>query len=450
MAFDYAMWLLLLIIIGAATQCWMWVMWYSIIFFIECGMLYCYIGLGHHPGHLAESSPRDCCHRGMAALANPSNEKKDIIRRLWTFGAWKTLGTTILLTIYWLAPAGYSCDLNGGGLCTNGQVSMAGWNSCTRANFMETATNDCAIDSSRVDMIYHPRGSFPYNDQPFSSSGIYAFCYMDQYWALPTDERIVRAYEIDSNGDITCVESNSGYVSLPSCNGASPASPLECSPPGDPYPDPTYGVLITSGMTGTWRNTTTQLRACPGNMASTEVAMTPSGLMVPLDGNGHAIPSFAGYTSDQYILRPGRPFLICPACLWYWMTQVAGTSSFPYNGWARTDPIRSTCLSGWLEDETEPPAYSNPTSQLCAYCPPRVEAMDRINNIDPGPSWITSLMVGMNYSTEAISAFYWAATIRAFILQGMWFFAFLVITKTHSVPFPGLPCCPSSPPPPLT
>lgn len=289
---------------------------------------------------------------------------------------------------------------------------------------------NCKPRTGQQGTIYHPEGDFPFNGNQFSLTGLYAFCMMDQTWALPTENRVVIGHLFDdSTGFVECSPGPAdpyGVLSLPGCNGV-------C---GGSYPDPTYGVRVPGGegvlLPNNLSNETAHLAACPGN-TDNAMPFTPDGRPDPMGPDGKYPASFGGVESSQYQYRPGAPNSICPACLWYWMTNIAGTKNKPYN--PNLDPRMVAnglyrCVEGWDGSSTTPPGYAGPQTAMCLFCPPRSEpyAVGARGNLN---GFSDALLAGMLYTDVAIMTFFWFATIRVYFLQGIWLVTYMIICQVH-------------------
>lgn len=424
-----------MVAVAASTQCWWWFLCYFFIFILDGIMAVDYVSETKRPHYHPSSSTT---HNSSNYEKMKTSAQLRDARKTYTF--FKLLPVSLMLNILWIAPMGFYCDIDGWGWCP-ASVSLAGWNSCTAAApnnvfAYQPTTGSClptAMTTAQYGTVYHPAGRFPYGGNGFQSTGLYSFCAMDQQWALPTTSRVVRGYPLKEDHYIDCdTESPTAVnvVSIPGCNGNL------CR---NAYPDPTWGLVVPNKennqpLTFDTANQTRHLQSCPGN-SDQPMPFTPNGYPVPLGQDGHPISPYGGYVSSEYVNRPGRPFAICPACLWFWMTRIAGTINAPYN--PNTDPRMvatglNRCVAGWnpQSPSTPPPAYSGPMPELCTFCPPRTEPYE--NTVNGNRNGFSNAMLsGMLYTKDAIITFFWFATIRTYILQLIWFFAYRIICKIH-------------------
>jgi hypothetical protein len=438
---DIACWIVCLTGVFWSTRCGMWGLLDTIIF------LFC-LGLGFPLlGVRAPKKP-------------PLQEYDEFIKEVGGrnrryISSWICLWIFCLL-FAWLPAYQFYCD-KFGGECMFAQ-SLANANSCTKADFSYAPiTNTCnrtyasssgtgtvAFTAAQLaQQAYHPLGHFPSRTskdyqlctansqdcQPFyTTGGIYAFCYMDQHWALPTRSRNVPGYLLGADGDIddSCTPTAPGIVSLEGCNGA---------PCDNAYPDPTLGVNMQEATTRTLSNETINLRSCPGNTYTDVLVFAASGIPVPLSPlTGRPLATTAATAN-----RTGRPLPICPVCLWYWMTQVAGTPDAPYsNTYMEISGILSTCLPGWTGGTQPTGRYvwignNYIDAWFCNYCPTRTQALPAPAEIHNGAAG--TLLTNMQYDDTSITAYFWFTTVRTFIFPAVWIAAWYVVSR-RSIPLP--------------
>lgn len=345
--------------------------------------------------HEQESSPFD-------------DNLTDVRETLREMRPWRLLLLTAGI-LCWLRSYYLWCDTNGG-KCL-GITFLANANSCFNGQFTPGSGTSCnpLFDPQKAQTV-HPGGVFPVLGQYFTLTPPvpqqWAFCYLDQTWAYPlsNDSLWINTYQSKPNLQLNCNnQTRAGSISIPECN----------SSPGcwGAYPSPAYGLNVKNLLTNPLNKLSTNLTTgglCPG-VLSVPSLRNEDGTIVPrgIDGNLIINPK------KKYKVVQGTPVPICPTCLWYFRTQVAGTPDNPYK-----DPSMFTIIEQCQGTGAYTAPQGNPilgnyaliSNPLCYFCPAR-------NGSQRWESVPESLMfANENYGQGETTASFWLQTTYVFFV----------------------------------
>jgi hypothetical protein len=344
--------------------------------------------------------------------------------------------------LIWLRASQIQCDVLGGN-CLSLVRSMANQNSCYSSPgvdaFTKTESQQCIPSTSwnpAQAKTYHPRGSFPLTNNEGGQSyyeleGIYAFCYLDQHWGASKDDNLdyVKQYSYNSQeGEINCnqetLSPTTSSVPLPGCN-----TETVCY---NSYPSPGYGVKLSSTThLGSQTSNQTSGEMCPGIIQQPGYWLQ-NGDPVPINSDGTPVRPYknqGGPGQPPYRVTQRRPRPLCPLCLWYWMSQVAGTEAQPYYDPQTMALLVSQCFG--LPQAQE--AISGPSGAYmqggvpllpitCSWCPGRSSQLPERE--------VFSIFDNENYDPINVQAVFWLTTLGVFFLPLGWLILFYILTST--------------------
>ena len=356
-----------------------------------------------------------------ATPADPMESLADVRKSIWSMWPERIL-IFVIGFVMWCRAFNMWCDTNGGNCM--GFVSLANANSCSKGTFdLDNDGETCLIQKADQRLVYHPKGVFPTGDAYYTDVGHYAFCYLNQTWAYPrsNQEILLNVFTLQSNGQIACTTpTQTGSVIISNCNSD---TTIGCTSKG--YPSDAYGLRLFPSLSPPLNIYTTNqssAQICPGldaivNPLLQDGSMVPVNLSAPWPSY---VPSYRGQTSYNWVM--GRPKPICPICLWYFMTQVAGTPGSPYKDESMRQIIEQ-CI-GSYDFPTQGPYYSTVNTITCAWCPAR----NSYQTANPSPSFYAD----ENYSPEATTTVFWTSTTYLMFIPFLFYIGvWLILNHVH-------------------
>jgi hypothetical protein len=353
-----------------------------------------------------------------SSVKGPQPEK---VKQILWGRVWQKLTIFVIGGVWiWLRAFMLKCDGLGEGQCIFGFTSLASQSSCWSGEFsLNPATGQCesalpkftSLEQART---YNPVGQFPKNGQYYTKSAFWGYCYMDQHWGIDlTNQTGVQAYHLNNDDLIDCDNPYTSPLSvpIPGCNGPLCPNSYQNQNFGLSLSTPQGGPLVPP-LTTEASNGTGGIQLCPGILAGRASYWTPEGQLLPINS---PLPK-------NYIKLENTPLPICPVCLWYWMTQVAGTLDNPYQD-PQMELILQQCLNqqgGGERVTTATLQYQQQPTTWCGICP---ERQQRAPNLPPSPGQQEK------YDPSTLGAVFWLLTTFVFFEPLGWLVMFYYLRQ---------------------
>ncbi len=243
--------------------------------------------------------------------------------------------------------------------------------------------NSCSADRLDYLSVFSPRGAFPLQRATnkaytrYSEDESYIFCTMDATWALPTyDTYYVEGFDtVEGSYQIDCAQ--------PKPNGVISLRASDCGGFVETYPDPTVGIIASTGEGITAQTTNDTAKSCPGNT----LELVCFRLNKIVDCN-----TCASLGCDY---GPGRPKNLCSFCLNTWR-RATGLTTGPDISYSHC-PYSESLGSGM--------------DFWCGFCPGR------------GYGWLASEL----YTKNALIVVFWLATTYCLFLPPLEYLVMLLL-----------------------
>jgi hypothetical protein len=391
-----------------------------------------------------------CCGSEDGIVTHTHGWAQERTLRIRKRGCWKFGIFVLSLCLVWFRAFQIQCDVLGGDCIAfrsyANQNSCFGGHSQSNTFKWDPVTTQCTLADARVDAtqaaVYHPLGVFtglsasnPY----YTSQLLGSYCYLDQAWAPAwSSEAQVYQYQLDPNTDlINCEKQNStaGAVPLPGCNTHTPCWETAG---GTAYRSQGVGISLKPAyppLTYFTDNITYgNVVNCPGILQTPTLYYKGTEEIVPFNTDGVQVPA----TGRATVINPTRPRGICPVCLWYWMSQVAGTPNKPYFQPFMADLV-SSCFD--IPDKQSMIDAGGPTARSgvylttegsetwCGLCPARASDQAIVVDIDTAgnPVYRWSFFQNERYDATTVTAVFWMVNVFVFFWPLTWSFLFMVL-----------------------